>query len=126
MSNFRRFLGQNGEKLAQTHIKKLGYKILTTNYRIRNGEVDIIAKDNDVLVFLEVKSRKSTSCGTPLSSITWRKQKKISGVALEYILRNNLVDTDARFDVISVTWDSTHSPRIEHIQNAFDLCSHFI
>ena len=87
MTEQRLTLGRLGEKLALTYLQDLGYKILSRNYRIRLGEVDIIAEDNGTLVFIEVKTRYGDSCGLPFEAVTPRKQRQLSKVALEYIGR---------------------------------------
>lgn len=121
MSDFNQQLGKRGEKLALQFIKKKGYTILAQNYRLRCGEIDIIAQEGEVLVFLEVKTRKSHNFGSPFAAITQKKQKQISKVALEYLQQNSLFDKEARFDVVAVTWHQKESPEIELLQNAFEL-----
>ncbi len=114
-------LGKEGEKLAVQYLQKTGYIILARNYRQKSGEIDIIAKDNSILVFVEVKTRRGTALGSPFAAVTLRKQRQISRVAQEYLSRNNLFEKDARFDVVSIIMDNNSSPRIELLQNAFEL-----
>lgn len=121
MSLKRLKLGKTGEDLASGFLIKNGYRIIARNYRTKNGEIDIIASSNDILVFIEVKTRKSSFLESPFSAVTSRKQKQISKVAQEYLYANDLFDQDARFDVISITVDTTNNPCIEHLENAFDL-----
>ncbi len=121
MSDKRIHLGQQGEKLAVQYLKKKGYKILGRNYRKRFGEIDIIAKDGTFLVFVEVKTRTTTTKGSPHSSVTFKKQQQISRVALEYLSSKNLLNHDARFDVISILIETKDDPHIELLQNAFEL-----
>ncbi len=125
MSFKRLKLGNDGEDLASKFLHKKGYKIITRNFRTQNGEIDIIAVNNDVLIFIEVKTRKSNFLESPFAAVTKRKQQQISRVAQEYLSKNNMFDKDARFDVISISIDNTHSPQIEHLENAFDLCYGF-
>ena len=117
----RELLGQTGEEMAATFLQKAGYKILIRNYRQKCGEIDIIAEDKGMLVFIEVKTRKNTSFGTPFAAVTENKQRHIGKVAQDYLNRNNLFDRPARFDVISILVDKNRPPVIELISNAFDL-----
>ncbi|MBI9077490.1 MAG: YraN family protein [Desulfatibacillum sp.] len=112
--------GNQGEQLAAIYLKKQGYKILETNYRCALGEIDIIARHKDALTFIEVKTRTGLAFGHPKTAVTRQKQRKISMVALEYLKRNRKSGQKARFDVVSVHADGD-SPRIEIIQNAFEL-----
>ena len=120
MSHQKQKFGQEGEALAARHLKKNGYRIIEKNYRTKLGEIDIIAKDKDTLVFVEVKSRRSRQFGNPKAAVTPRKQRKISMVALHYLKSTHRTNVSARFDVAAVT--ITHDkPQIEIIKNAFDL-----
>jgi putative endonuclease len=101
-------------------LKKAGYKIIETNYRTRLGEIDIIAKEKDTLVFVEVKSRRSVHFGSPKWAITPKKQKKISMVALHYLKATNQSSARARFDVVAVM-SNRDKPQVDIIKNAFDL-----
>ena len=120
MKNRRQKFGEQGEALAVRRLKKAGYKIIETNYRNRLGEIDIIAKDKDTLVFIEVKSRTSVRFGSPKWAVTPKKQKKISMVALYYLKATNQVSARARFDVVGVM-SNQDAPQVEIIKNAFDL-----
>ena len=108
-----RILGLFGGKQAEKFLKKLGYKIIENNSYSRFGEIDIIAKDNDVLVFVEVKKRKNTSFGGGAEYVTVSKQKKIIATANLFLQKHN-IDCDVRFDVIEINDDN-----INHIKNAF-------
>ena len=109
-----------GEVLAVRRLKKAGYKIIETNYRTRLGEIDIIAKDKDTIVFVEVKSRRSVHFGNPKQAITLQKQKKISMVALYYLKTTDQSTARARFDVVTVI-SNRDKPQVEIIKNAFEL-----
>ncbi len=106
-------IGKNYEEVAVKYLKKSGYKIIEQNYRLKVGEIDIIAKDKKTLVFVEVKYRQSKEFGTPSEFVTVQKQNKIIKTALLYLKQNN-IESDFRFDVISICNDET-----EHIKNAF-------
>ncbi|UCG14732.1 MAG: YraN family protein [Deltaproteobacteria bacterium] len=111
--------GHAGEQLAVRHLKRLGYRILSRNYRCPLGEIDIVARHRGVLVFVEVKSRRSKAFGSPKLAVTLSKQRKLSQVAWHYLQEHNLAETSARFDVVTIS-NMPASPRFEVIQNAFD------
>lgn len=94
--------GKAGEDMALGVLKKNGYRIIERNYRCRYGEIDIIAKDGDTIVFVEVKTRSSSSFGPPKASVDHRKQRHIIKAATEYLARCGLTDRDARFDVVGI------------------------
>ncbi|MDR2616762.1 MAG: YraN family protein [Endomicrobium sp.] len=115
-----RGVGFDKEKEALLYIKKLKYKILTTNFTTKFGEIDIVAKDKDTLVFIEVKYRKSLYAGTPQEAVTFAKQQKIIKSAIVYVKKNN-IKSDIRFDIIAI-----YNNKIELIQSAFSLkCDQF-
>lgn len=120
MKNWRQKFGETGEALAVRRLKKVGYKIIETNYRNKAGEIDIIAKDKDTIVFVEVKTRRSAHFGSPKEAVSIQKQKKISMVALYYLKTSGLITAKARFDVIAINLNRD-KPRIEIIKNAFEL-----
>ena len=120
MKNRRQKLGHRGETLAARYLKKAGYRIIETNYRTRLGEIDIIAKDGDTIVFVEVKTRASVHFGSPKWAVTPKKQRKISMVALTYLKDKNQNAARARFDVVAVI-SSRDKPQVEIVKNAFDL-----
>ena len=109
-----------GEQLAAVYLKKKGLTIVERNYRCFIGEIDIIARDGETIVFVEVKSRRSSGFGDPASSVDIRKQKKLSKVALAYVGEHNLENRRARFDVISIIMHPNGN-EVQHIPNAFDL-----
>lgn len=106
--------GKIGEAKAINYLKKLGYTIIQTNFRCSFGEIDIIAQDQGVLVFLEVKSRKNLAFGYPSEAIGYKKQLNISKAAITYIKQNNLFNTPMRFDVVEILGDD-----IKLIKDAF-------
>jgi putative endonuclease len=109
-----------GEALAIRALKRHGYNIVKQNHRSRLGEIDIIAEQDNVLAFIEVKARRNSRFGTPKFAVTIKKQRKMVQVALEYLKQTNQMDRQARFDVVTVKlWPE--GPRIEIIKNAFDL-----
>jgi len=113
-------LGVFGEDLAFKKIKRLGYKKILRNYRCPLGEVDLIAKDGDTLVFIEIKTRKGRPIGYAKEAVNARKKRQLSKVALAYMKSNNCCDIKARFDVVAISL-GRGEPEIEVIKNAFDL-----
>ena len=111
--------GRQGEELAVNHLKRLGYRIICRNYRCSLGEIDIITRHRGVLVFVEVKSRRSEAFGSPKQAITPAKRHKLSQVAWHYLQEHDLTETSARFDVVTVS-DIKGSPHFEVIENAFE------
>ena len=90
-------------------------------FRCRWGEIDIVARDGDVLVFVEVKTRRTISFGPPQAAVTPFKQRQISKAALFWLARRRLQEVNARFDVIAILLCEHEVPAIEHIKNAFEL-----
>lgn len=113
--------GTRAEVLARNYLSLKGYKIIVCNYRSRLGEIDIIAKDRGTIVFVEVKARSSLRFGNPKWAVTYRKQKKLSILALEYLKSTGRSCTKARFDVVAIVNHPKSVPEIELIKNAFDL-----
>ena len=120
MLNLRQQYGVQSESLAARLLKRRGYTILETNYRTPLGEIDIIARDRDTIVFVEVKARRSLGFGGPKWAVTPKKQRKISMVALYYLKTTRQSQAKARFDVVAIR-SLTEPPQVEIIQNAFDL-----
>lgn len=111
--------GALGEQAACAYIKKLGYKILETNYHAsRLAEVDIIAKEKKTLVFVEVKLRTGAAFGQGREAVTLKKQNSLRTAALHYLACHKLPDVPCRFDVIELSF-SGGTAEIEHIKNAF-------
>ena len=111
----RRAIGTEYETLACEYLTRHGYQILCRNFRCRQGEIDIIARDRDYLVFIEVKYRRDEHEGDPAEAVDYRKQKKISRVAEYYCWKKQKLNQPCRFDVICVL-----GQEIRHIVNAFD------
>ncbi|MGI6655667.1 MAG: YraN family protein [Desulfobulbus sp.] len=114
--------GRIGEELALDYLREQGYGIAEKNYRTPYGEVDIVARDGQTMVFVEVKTRSSSRFGTPFDAVDSRKQLHLCRAARAYLHCHGLAGTSARFDVISVELSRTDGgePRITHLQNAFD------
>ncbi|MEP6821493.1 MAG: YraN family protein [Chthoniobacterales bacterium] len=113
--------GVRGEKLARRHLRNRGYKILYRNFRGRSGgEIDIVCRDDDTLVFVEVKTRGSEDFGRPVETIRPEQRKRISRGALAWLRLLDDPDILFRFDVVEVMM-TEEKPRIELIKNAFGL-----
>jgi len=114
--------GEKSESVAVDFLKKQGYRIIELNYRTKLGEIDIIAKQEKTLVFIEVKARKSSRFGRPELAVTPKKQRKISMVALYYLKSTKQGNAKARFDVVAInSAKAKESPNIKIIKNAFEL-----
>ncbi len=115
----RRDTGIRGEKLARDFLKKRGYRILETNYRCPEGEIDIIAKHKDSLVFIEVRTKKSLKFGSPEESITPTKKERLRATASHYQQTHNDLPLLWRIDVVAVELNQEGKLlRIELIENA--------
>lgn len=108
--------GQNGELIARQHLLQQGYSLLATNYRYKRAEIDIIAKKDNVLVFVEVKTRTTDNFGYPEEAVNAKKEKMLLDAAEAYIVATGW-EQDIRFDIISVTL--TTPPTIVHFEDAF-------
>lgn len=110
-------LGKLGEDLAVQYLTDKGYEILERNWRNIHKEIDIIAKEGDDLVIVEVKARQTDEYGEPDIAVTKRKQRMLIAAANAYITRKGL-DVETRFDIISIVFKDGE-PVIEHIEDAF-------
>jgi len=119
MTYARVALGKSGEDLACRELERRGYAILARRYRRRGGEIDIVARDGPTLVFVEVKARDGHEFGDASEAVTALKQRRMTRLALDYLLRNRLSDCPCRFDVVSIHFEAG-APVIELFQNAFD------
>ena len=118
MKDLRRQVGNAGEDLAAAALKKQGYKILERNYRTPLGEIDLIARHQGFLVFLEVKTRRSLHFGQPQEAVSPAKQKRLKRLADYYLKQKRLGEVPVRFDVVAITMNE-EGPKIEIIPNAF-------
>lgn len=107
-------IGKIGEKRAQEFLRKRGYKLMELNYRTFFGEIDAVAKKGDFIVFIEIKTRTSSSLGPPYLSVTYHKQKHIIKNALLYLKRWKLIGSNWRIDVVSVKLN--YECEVEHIE----------
>ena len=107
--------GSEGENIVREYLKKQGMKILDTNFRVKIGEIDIIAMEKDTLVFVEVKSATSLRFGNPLGWVTPHKQRRIIRVSQWYLLQKGLDNASVRYDVVGVDPDR----KVCHVRDAF-------
>ena len=99
---YKKFLGRAGEIKAADFLKKKGYKILEKNYKTYIGEIDLIAKDGETLVFVEVKTRVNDEYGAPSQAVDLKKQEKYYKVATEYLVKHKQTESLCRFDVVEI------------------------
>ena len=116
-----------GEKLACKFLRSRGYKILYRNFKDRRGgEIDIACRDDDTLVFVEVKTRGGEEFGRPIEAVSREKQKRVSKRGLAWLRLLDNPDITFRFDVVEVLWPEEGDLRCELIQNAFELSQPYI
>ena len=122
----RQTLGARGERAAASFLRKQGYYIVQRQARNLYGEIDLVAVDQQVVVFVEVKTRSSHDAGHPAEAVTAEKQRRLTRIALAYLRHHNLLPHAARFDVVAVTWAANQRrPQIEHYRNAFEPTGKF-
>ena len=119
--------GARGEKEACRFLRSQGYKILYRNFKSRaGGELDLVCRDGDTLVFVEVKTRSDDDFGRPLDAVSREKQRRISKGALAWLRLLDNPDVSFRFDVVEVLWPDEGKPHCELIQDAFELSQPYI
>jgi putative endonuclease len=118
---FHRLLtfGRSAEILAIDHLRSLGFRIVTTGYRTNSGEIDVIAWEGDVLVFVEVKARKNDA--PPEDAVGFKKQQRVIRVAQTYLSKHRLADVQYRFDILAVTVQRGCRPEFRLLRDAFNM-----
>ncbi len=116
----RRARGREAEELAAAFLEERGLEILDRNHASRQGEVDLVAREGEVLCFVEVRSRTSEAQGGPEETVTSSKARRVVAAATDWAARNGGLDRDIRFDVVAVTLLEGEPPRFEHFRGAFD------
>jgi putative endonuclease len=114
-----RGVGQRSEKLAEKRLKAAGYTIRERNFRVRSGEIDLVAEEKGVLCFVEVKGRSGLRFGAPAEAVTLEKQRRIARAAQVYLLRRRLRNVPCRFDVVSIL-ESPDGENVRIFRDAFD------
>ena len=112
-------LGRKGEARAARELRRLGYVLLERRWRCRLGEIDIVARDGDVLVVVEVKARSRRDYGPPIDAVDGRKRRKLETLARAYLQARKLSNISLRFDVVGVTFSPAEKPRVEVFRDAF-------
>lgn len=121
MESSKKKKGEEGEIIAAKFLSENGFEILERNYRYDRGEIDIIAKEKNTLVFVEVKMRENLEYGEPEYAITKRKISQMSKVALGYFSEKEIEDIETRFDVVAILKYPGKLPEINHYKDAFRL-----
>ncbi len=121
MSLARISLGKRGEELACRELERRGYAIVARRFRVRSGELDIVARDGPVLVFVEVKTRAGRLFGDAAEAVTPLKQWRMTRLANDYLLRHPAPGCPCRFDVVSIHFDGDR-PTVNVYRAAFDAC----
>ena len=120
MSRSRIDFGKTGEDLACRELERRGYAIVARRYRCRLGELDIIARDGETVVFVEVKTRHDRAFGPAAEAVGFVKRRRLARLAMDYVLRHHLTNRPCRFDVVAIHFDQDR-PVIEVFRHAFDL-----
>jgi len=119
MTRERQSLGKSGEALAVEELERRGYAILARRYRTRHGEIDIVARDGETTVIVEVKARATDEFGSAAEAVTPRKQRRLVAMAVDYLARHDLADCPCRFDVVAID-EAGAGARVTVYQSAFD------
>ena len=115
----RAALGAYGERVAVRALTDAGLSVLDRNWRCRDGELDVVARDGDALVFCEVKTRTGTGFGLPAEAVTWRKRHRLRVLASAWLAAHDHHAPQLRFDVVGVHVPRTGPARVVHLRNAF-------
>ena len=113
--------GELGERTAKTHLRRLGLKFLTANFRSARGEIDLIFRDADCLVFIEVKTRSSENWARPATAVNARKRRLLSQTALDYLRFLKNPHVKIRFDIVEVLLHDGRVREVRHLPNTFAM-----
>jgi len=116
----RHAVGRDAEHAAADYLARAGFRVLERNVRLGHGELDLVCRDGDVVVFVEVKCRRATWGDPPAAAVSWHKQRRLTRLAQHYLKWRRLEDARCRFDVVSVTIDVVGRTHITHVRGAFD------
>ena len=117
--------GQLGERAARKHLRAAGLKFLTANFRSPRGEIDLVFRDDDCLVFVEVKTRSSESWTRPAAAVNAAKRRRLSRTALDYLKLLGRPPVKVRFDIVEVLLDDGRVQEVRHLPNTFPLSAPF-
>ncbi len=120
MTRQRQLLGESGENLAVCELTARGYAILERRYRTRHGEIDIVAEHGETIVFVEVRARATAEFGRAAETVTDRKKRKVTAMAVEYLARHHITNRPCRFDVVAIDEALGPRPKVVVYPNAFD------
>src|SRR5437588_12351515 len=120
MANRRGVLGREAEDAAAKYLTRAGLRIVERNVRFALGEIDLVCRDRDVWVFVEVKCRQARWVDAPAAAVSWWKQRRLVQLAQLYLKWHRLADVRCRFDVVAVTIDDDGRRDIRHLPSAFD------
>jgi putative endonuclease len=120
VTNQRRSLGQVAESAAAEFLVKAGLRVVERNVRFTLGELDLVCRDGDILVFVEVKCRQARWGDTPAAAVSWHKQRRLVQLAQLYLKARGFRDVRCRFDVVAVTEDGVGRLAVRHLRGAFD------
>ncbi|MCP3979724.1 MAG: YraN family protein [bacterium] len=118
----RQRLGLRGEHAAALALERRGLSVLQRRYRCRLGEVDLVARDGDAIVFVEVKARRGSGYGEPAEAVTPAKQRRLARVALRYLQQRGWLERPCRFDVVEVRESVDGTTQVRHLIDAFRPC----
>lgn len=121
MSFARQLLGREAEVAAERLLRRKGYRILDRNVRVGRGELDIVARLGETLIFVEVKARRTDRYGGVAHAVTARKERQLIQLAARYLARHRLERQPCRFDVLLYDAGDPASPLLEHVENAFEV-----
>ncbi len=113
----KQIIGKQGEALAKKYLKDKGYKIVDEHYCLKGGEIDLIAKQGEFLVFVEVKTRTSNEFGLPEEAVNYFKQKSLAKAIKYYLWKNKITNKNVRFDVIGIKLNGNKNPEINHFES---------
>lgn len=119
MTHARQALGLEGETRACRALEARGYRVLARRYRTRAGELDIVARHDGVIVFVEVKTRRGGAFGDPAAAVTVQKQRRLAAMAGDFLARHRWLDRPVRFDVVSICCPQDGPPDVRVIRDAF-------
>ncbi len=121
MTSNSQVFGKEAEVAAEQYLRQQGYRILGRNVRFSNGELDIVAQQQDIIVFVEVKARRTAQFGGASYAVTPQKQQRLIHLAAQYLAQHQLSQCSARFDVIWYQQDAQQGGHLEHVVNAFEV-----
>ena len=120
MGNHRQTLGRAAEDAAARFLHGAGLAVAERNVRFREGEIDLVCRDDGVVVFVEVKCRRAGWDEAPAAAVSWHKQRRLTRLARHYLKARRLDGVRCRFDVVSVTLDDRGALDVRHVRSAFD------